>query len=102
MAMYFMVRRPLFNSVVSYVSNTCTAVHIFTGAGYYCVVGHHGRLFLALDTWLGWAYQAKKMPHAATTPIATAFKIYISHRKMGSWLLNCLPTKASFFDFRFF
>jgi hypothetical protein len=34
------------------------------------------------------------MPHAATTPIATAFKICISHRKNG--LLNRLPTKVSF------
>jgi hypothetical protein len=37
--------------------------------------------------WLGWAYLAKKMPRAATTPIATAFKIFVcmSHRKkMGS------------------
>jgi hypothetical protein len=33
--------------------------------------------------WLGWAYLAKKVPHAATTPIATAFKICISHKKMG-------------------
>jgi hypothetical protein len=30
----------------------------------------------------------------ATTPIATAFKIFISHRKNG--LLNCLPAKVSF------
>jgi hypothetical protein len=34
--------------------------------------------------WLGWAYLTKKVPHAATTPIATALKIYISHRKIGS------------------
>ena len=34
--------------------------------------------------WPGWAYLAKKMPHAATAPIATAFKICMSHRKMGS------------------
>jgi hypothetical protein len=39
--------------------------------------------------WLGWAYLTKKVPHAATTPIATAFKICISHRKNG--LLNHLP-----------
>jgi hypothetical protein len=44
--------------------------------------------------WLGWAYLTKKVPRAATTPIATAFKIGISHRKNG--LLNCLPTKVSF------
>jgi hypothetical protein len=36
--------------------------------------------------WLGWAYLAKKMPHAATTPIATAFKICMSHRK--KWALQ--------------
>jgi hypothetical protein len=35
-------------------------------------------------SWLGWAYLTKKAPHAATTPIATAFKICISHRKMVS------------------
>jgi hypothetical protein len=44
--------------------------------------------------WLGWAYLTKKAPHAATTPIATAFKICISHRKNG--LLNRLPEKVSF------
>jgi hypothetical protein len=44
--------------------------------------------------WLGWAYLTKKVLHAATTPIATAFKICISHRK--NWLLNRLPTKVSF------
>jgi hypothetical protein len=35
--------------------------------------------------WLGWAYLTKKMPHAATTPIATAFKIciIIATEKMG-------------------
>jgi hypothetical protein len=33
--------------------------------------------------WLGWAYLTKKVPHAATTPIATASKTCISHRKMG-------------------
>jgi hypothetical protein len=44
--------------------------------------------------WLGWAYLTKKMPHAATTPIATAFKICINHRKNG--LLNRLPTKVGF------
>jgi hypothetical protein len=52
---------------------------------------------LMIDTppsyWLGWAYLAKKMPHAATTPIATAFKIWISHQKNG--LLNGLPKKIS-------
>jgi hypothetical protein len=44
--------------------------------------------------WLGWAYLTKKIPHAATTPIAataTAFKICMSHRKNG--LLNRLPEK---------
>jgi hypothetical protein len=44
--------------------------------------------------WLGWANLAKKAPHAATTPIVTAFKICISHRKNG--LLNRLPAKVSF------
>jgi hypothetical protein len=44
--------------------------------------------------WLGWAYLAKKVPRAATMPIATAFKICISHRKNG--LLNRLPAKVSF------
>jgi hypothetical protein len=44
--------------------------------------------------WLGWAYLAKKVPHAATTPVVTAFKICISHRKNG--LLNRLPAKVSF------
>jgi hypothetical protein len=45
--------------------------------------------------WLGWAYLAKKVPHAATTtPIVTAFKICISHRKNG--LLNRLPAKVNF------
>jgi hypothetical protein len=53
----------------------------FRAWAYYCV-------------WLGWAYLTKKVPHAATMPIATAFKICISHRKNG--LLNRLPTKASF------
>jgi hypothetical protein len=33
---------------------------------------------------VGWACLTKKMPHAATTPIAAAFKICMSHRKMGS------------------
>jgi hypothetical protein len=44
--------------------------------------------------WVKQAYLAKKVPHAATTPIATAFKICISHRK--NRLLNRLPTKVSF------
>jgi hypothetical protein len=45
--------------------------------------------------WLGWAQMTKKVPHAhATTPIAIAFKIFISHRKNG--LLNRLPAKVSF------
>jgi hypothetical protein len=39
--------------------------------------------------WLGWAYLTNKMPHTATAPIATAFKICMSHRKNG--LLNRLP-----------
>jgi hypothetical protein len=49
-----------------------------------------------VKTWLGWAYLTKKMPHAATTPtpIATAFKMCMSHRKNG--LLNRLPEKVSF------
>jgi hypothetical protein len=50
------------------------------------------RIYLAV--WLGWANLTKKVPRAATTPIATAFKICISHRKNG--LLNRLPTKVSF------
>jgi hypothetical protein len=33
--------------------------------------------------WLGWAYLTKKVPHTATTPIATAFRIRISHRKLS-------------------
>jgi hypothetical protein len=37
---------------------------------------------------LGWAYLTKTVPHAATTPVATAFK------KNG--LLNRLPMKFSF------
>jgi hypothetical protein len=40
------------------------------------------------------AYLTKKVPHTATTPIATAFKICVSHRKNG--LLNRLPEKVSF------
>jgi hypothetical protein len=47
--------------------------------------------------WLGWAYLAKKVPHAATTPIVTAFKTCISHRKNG--LLNRLPAKKLVFRF---
>jgi hypothetical protein len=54
------------------------------------------RLFLVY-LWLGWAYLIKKVPHAATTPIATAFKICMSHRKNG--LLNRLPKKVSFLVF---
>jgi hypothetical protein len=51
------------------------------------------------NLWLGWAYLAKKVPHATTTPIVivTAFKICISHRKSG--LLNRLPAKVSFLIF---
>jgi hypothetical protein len=45
---------------------------------------------------LGWACLNKKVPHAATTPIATAFKICINHRKNG--LLNRLPEKVSSFS----
>jgi len=38
--------------------------------------------------WLGWAcagpvWPKKCAPHTATTPIATAFKICVSHRKNG-------------------
>jgi hypothetical protein len=29
--------------------------------------------------WLGWAYLTKKVPRAATTPIATAFKLQNLH-----------------------
>jgi hypothetical protein len=47
--------------------------------------------------WLGWACLAKKVPRAATTPFATAFKICVSHRKNG--LLNRLPTEVSFSTF---
>jgi hypothetical protein len=36
----------------------------------------------------------KKVPHAATTPIVTAFKICIGHRKNG--LLNRLPAEVGF------
>jgi hypothetical protein len=35
--------------------------------------------------WVGPIWQ-KKVPHAATTPIVTAFKICISHRK--KWALE--------------
>jgi hypothetical protein len=47
----------------------------------------------------GWGYLAKKVPETATTttPIVTAFKICISHRKNG--LLNRLPEKVSFLNF---
>jgi hypothetical protein len=45
-------------------------------------------------SWLGWVYLTKKVPHAATTPNATASKICVSHRKNG--LLNRLPKKVSF------
>jgi hypothetical protein len=53
-------------------------------------------VFLGIfSIWPGWAYHlTKKVPRAATTPIATAFKICISHRKNG--LLNRLPTEVSF------
>jgi hypothetical protein len=44
--------------------------------------------------WLGWACLTKKVPHATTTPIATTFKICVSHRKNG--LLNRLPIKVGF------
>jgi hypothetical protein len=43
------------------------------------------------------SHLAKKVPHTATTPIATAFKICISNRKSG--LLNRLPAKVSFSSF---
>jgi hypothetical protein len=42
--------------------------------------------------WLGWAYLTKKMPHVATTPIATDFKMCMSHRK--KWALES-PAGAS-------
>jgi hypothetical protein len=42
---------------------------------------------------------SKQVLHVATTPIATAFKIRISHRKNGLLdLLNRLPGKL-FFNF---
>jgi hypothetical protein len=47
-----------------------------------------------LPVWLGWAYLANKLPHTATAPIATSFKICISHRQNG--LLNRLPEKVSY------
>jgi hypothetical protein len=43
--------------------------------------------------WLDWAYLTKTVPHAATTPIVTAFKICISHKKNGP--LNRLPAGES-------
>jgi hypothetical protein len=46
------------------------------------------------ELWLGWTYRTKKVPHAANTLVATAFKICVSHRKNG--LLNRLPMKVSF------
>jgi hypothetical protein len=52
-------------------------------------------LFVPSELWLGWAYLTKKMPHNATTPIATAFKTCIRHRKKGLWL-NRLPEKVRF------
>jgi hypothetical protein len=36
------------------------------------------------------------MPHAATTPITTAFKICISHRK---WAFESPADESEFFDF---
>jgi hypothetical protein len=30
--------------------------------------------------WLGWAYLSKKVPHTATMPIATAFKLQNLYR----------------------
>ena len=45
--------------------------------------------------WIGPIWQ-KKVKGTATTPVATAFKIGISHRKNG--LLNRLPGKVSFSD----
>jgi hypothetical protein len=47
-----------------------------------------------IRVWLVWAYLTKKVPHAETTPIATAFKTCISHRKNG--LLKRLPEKVGF------
>jgi hypothetical protein len=34
--------------------------------------------------WLGWAYLAKKVPHAATMPIVTAVVCFLSTQNMGS------------------
>jgi hypothetical protein len=42
----------------------------------------------------GLGHLTKKMPHAATTPIVTAFKTCMRHRKNG--FLNRLPEKVSF------
>jgi hypothetical protein len=51
---------------------------------------HQNQNQRANGLWLGWAYLTKKMPHAATTPIVTAFKcnikICMSHRK--KWALG--------------
>jgi hypothetical protein len=40
--------------------------------------------FLQLLSWLGWAYLAKKVPHAATMPIVTAVVCFLSTQNMGS------------------
>jgi hypothetical protein len=45
----------------------------------------------------GFGTHDQKSAAHATTPIATAFKIIISHRKNG--LLNRLPAKVSFLIF---
>jgi hypothetical protein len=34
--------------------------------------------------WLGWAYLAKKVPHAATMPIVTAVVCFLPTQNMGS------------------
>jgi hypothetical protein len=43
------------------------------------------QLFNNLPVWLGWAYLAKKVPHAATMPIVTAVVCFLSTQNiMGS------------------
>jgi hypothetical protein len=34
------------------------------------------------NVWLGWAYLAKKVPHAATMPIVTAVVCFLSTQNM--------------------
>jgi hypothetical protein len=60
----------------------------------YCHTNTNCAIVREYGVWLGWAYLTKKVPHAATTPIATAFKICASHRKNEP--VNRLPTKVSF------